>query len=37
MLEMLTDKDQAATARAFAAMLEMTKFDIAAIEKAYKG
>lgn len=37
MLEILTGKDQAAVARAFNAMLEMTKFDIAAIEKAYKG
>jgi predicted 3-demethylubiquinone-9 3-methyltransferase (glyoxalase superfamily) len=37
MLEILTGKDQAAMARAFAAMLEMTKFDIAAIERAYKG
>jgi predicted 3-demethylubiquinone-9 3-methyltransferase (glyoxalase superfamily) len=37
MLEILTGKDQAAMARAFAAMLEMTKLDLAAIEKAYKG
>jgi predicted 3-demethylubiquinone-9 3-methyltransferase (glyoxalase superfamily) len=37
MLEFLTGKDQAAMARAFNSMLTMTKFDIAAIEKAYKG
>ncbi len=37
MLEILTGKDQAAMARAFNAMLEMTKLDIAAIEKAAKG
>lgn len=37
MFEILTGKDQAAMARAFAAMLEMTRFDIAAIEKTYKG
>jgi predicted 3-demethylubiquinone-9 3-methyltransferase (glyoxalase superfamily) len=37
MLEILTGKDQAAMARAFTAMLEMTKLDIAAIERAYKG
>ena len=33
----ITDPDPAAAARAFAAMMEMTKIDIAAIEAARKG
>jgi predicted 3-demethylubiquinone-9 3-methyltransferase (glyoxalase superfamily) len=37
MLEILTGNDAAGKSRAFAAMMQMSKFDIAAIEKAYKG
>jgi predicted 3-demethylubiquinone-9 3-methyltransferase (glyoxalase superfamily) len=36
-LEIVTSANSAGKVRAFSAMLEMTKFDIAAIEKAYKG
>jgi len=32
-----TDKDRAAAKRAFEAMMKMTKIDVAAIEKAYRG
>lgn len=35
--EMLSDQDQAKATRATEAMLSMTKFDIAALEKAYAG
>jgi predicted 3-demethylubiquinone-9 3-methyltransferase (glyoxalase superfamily) len=35
--EMMQDKDAARKNRIFAAMLQMTKFDIAALEKAYAG
>ncbi len=37
LLDMITDADQARAARATAAMLSMTKFDIAALERAYAG
>jgi predicted 3-demethylubiquinone-9 3-methyltransferase (glyoxalase superfamily) len=37
MMKALTGLDEAAKARAFAAMLQMTKMDIAAIEAAVKG
>jgi predicted 3-demethylubiquinone-9 3-methyltransferase (glyoxalase superfamily) len=33
--EMMEDKDQARKGRVFAAMMQMTKFDLAALEKAY--
>ena len=36
-MEMMQDKDAVRTSRVFAAMLQMTKFDIAALEKAYAG
>ena len=35
--EMLSDKDPAVAGRVMEAMLQMTKFDIAALERAYKG
>ena len=35
--EMLADKDKAKAARVMKAMMEMDKFDIAALKKAYKG
>lgn len=34
-MEMMEDEDEARKNRVFAAMLQMTKFDIAALEKAY--
>ena len=37
MFEMLRSPDQAAAARATQVMLNMTKFDIAALERAYAG
>jgi predicted 3-demethylubiquinone-9 3-methyltransferase (glyoxalase superfamily) len=37
LLEMITDPDREKAARATAAMLSMTKFDIAALERAYAG
>jgi predicted 3-demethylubiquinone-9 3-methyltransferase (glyoxalase superfamily) len=37
MMELLTGSDEGAKARAFAAMLQMTKMDIAALEAAAKG
>lgn len=36
-LELMTGGDAAAKARVFAAMMQMTKFDISVIEKAAKG
>jgi len=35
--EMLSDKDPAVAGRVMEAMLQMTTFDIAALERAYKG
>ncbi len=37
MMEMLTAKDAAKVERAFAAMMEMKKLDIAALERAFNG
>jgi predicted 3-demethylubiquinone-9 3-methyltransferase (glyoxalase superfamily) len=37
MMQVMTGPDAGARARAFAAMLKMTKFDVAAIEQAVKG
>lgn len=37
LLDMISDQDQEKASRATAAMLSMTKFDIAALEKAYAG
>lgn len=37
LIEMVCDKDQAAAARAMAAMMKMTKFDIARMRKAWAG
>jgi predicted 3-demethylubiquinone-9 3-methyltransferase (glyoxalase superfamily) len=37
LIEAITDTDSAAAQRAFAAMMEMTKIDIAAIEAARRG
>jgi predicted 3-demethylubiquinone-9 3-methyltransferase (glyoxalase superfamily) len=37
LLEMIKDEDKEKAARATAAMLSMTKFDIAALERAYAG
>ena len=37
LIEAITDPDPAAAKRAFAAMMEMTKIDIAKIEAARKG
>ena len=34
-MDLMKDKDSAKTARVMAAMLQMTKFDVAALEKAY--
>ena len=36
-LEMMSSKDGAASGRAMQAMMQMVKFDIAALEKAFKG
>jgi predicted 3-demethylubiquinone-9 3-methyltransferase (glyoxalase superfamily) len=35
--ELTSTGDSAATARVMSAMMQMTKFDIAALEKAFKG
>ena len=37
LMEAITDPDQAAAKRAFAAMMQMRKIDIAAIEAARRG
>jgi predicted 3-demethylubiquinone-9 3-methyltransferase (glyoxalase superfamily) len=37
MMELLSGQDEGARSRAFAAMLQMTKFDLATIEAAAKG
>jgi predicted 3-demethylubiquinone-9 3-methyltransferase (glyoxalase superfamily) len=37
LLDMINDPDQAAAARAAAAMPQMKKFDIAALERAHSG
>jgi predicted 3-demethylubiquinone-9 3-methyltransferase (glyoxalase superfamily) len=37
LLEMIRDPDQAKSERAFAAMMEMKKFDIAGLKRAYEG
>ena len=37
MMEMMTDPDEAKRTRAFKAMLEMKKMDLAALEKAFRG
>jgi predicted 3-demethylubiquinone-9 3-methyltransferase (glyoxalase superfamily) len=37
MLEMMADKDAERKNRVFAAMMQMIKFDVAALEKAYAG
>ena len=37
MIEMLNDPDPEKSQRAFSAMLQMTKLDIAQLEKAYSG
>lgn len=37
LLDMISDPDQEKASRATSAMLSMTKFDIAALEKAYAG
>ena len=37
LLEMLNTADQAASQRAFAAMMKMKKLDIAALQRAYQG
>jgi predicted 3-demethylubiquinone-9 3-methyltransferase (glyoxalase superfamily) len=36
-IEMMKDQDTARKARVMQAMMQMTQFDIAALEKAYQG
>jgi predicted 3-demethylubiquinone-9 3-methyltransferase (glyoxalase superfamily) len=36
-MEMMRDKDTAKTSRVMAAMMQMAKFDVAALESAYAG